>query len=138
MTGGDTGEGDEGGCRIQERAHVRARESLKSHVRWLDNCDSSTRGRLAACHANARCNRSSVATTTLWSLQPKASSPRNADGRPAQVVDVRLRGGRPVGSSWQPSHTRLARAYARAFLTKCDNSWGGIMRTSSGRGGASE
>ena len=27
---------------------------------------------------------------------------------------------------------RNARMYARAFLTKCDNSWGGIMRASSG------
>jgi hypothetical protein len=49
--------------------------------------------------------------------------------QPSDVVllagyTYRLTRRRPAGSSWQPSHTRLARAYARAFLTKCDNSWG--------------
>ena len=34
QTGGDTGEGDETGCRIQERAHVHARIPTKCDNSW--------------------------------------------------------------------------------------------------------
>ena len=72
-----------------------ARASLKSHGRRLANCDSlraRAANRLDHVTLTPGAPASAVATDTLWvSFRPQASSPRSADRRPAQVVDVTLR-----------------------------------------------
>jgi hypothetical protein len=74
--------------RIQERA----RESLKSHGRWVGNCLRAGASPTRSCHANVRCSR--LNRGHRYVLDPVASQKQvpshNADGRPAQVVDVTL------------------------------------------------
>jgi hypothetical protein len=86
MTGGDTGEDDEAGCRIQERRAI-----SREMVSLCDNLRARAPSRLDHITLTAGAAALAVATNTLWiPFRPKASSPRNADGRPAQVVDVTL------------------------------------------------
>jgi hypothetical protein len=72
---------------------VYARASLKSHGRWLANCDSlraRAANRLDHVTLTPGAAALAVATDTLWVplKQPRPTAP---DGRPAQVVDVTLR-----------------------------------------------
>ena len=81
------------GAKPPVNARARARESLKSHGRWVANRLRAGAYRTRSCHANVRCSRLNRGHQYVLGHVASQSKfrPDNADGRPAQVVDVTLR-----------------------------------------------
>ena len=69
---------------LPEPVQIATRQFDSLHARAANRLDHVTQAPGAAALA--------MATNTIWvSFRPKASLPRSADGRPAQVVEVTLR-----------------------------------------------